>query len=55
MAPVASGAAVGLAPLLLGRLADATTMSLALLYVPIGMAAMLTVLLADRALERSRK
>lgn len=55
MAPVASGTAVGLAPLLLGRLADATDMSSALLYVPIGMAAMLVMLLVDRAIERGRK
>jgi fucose permease len=55
MAPVASGTAVGLAPLLLGRLADATDMQFALLYVPIGMAAMLIVLLADRAIETGKK
>lgn len=55
LAPVASGSAVGLAPLLLGRLADATDVSLALLYVPIGMAAMLAVLLVDKALQRDRK
>jgi fucose permease len=55
MAPVASGVAVGLAPLLLGRLADATDMSLALLYVPIGMAAMLAVLLVDKALGTGRQ
>jgi fucose permease len=55
LAPVASGTAVGLAPLLLGRLADATDMSLALLYVPIGMLVMLGVLLADRAFEPARK
>ena len=51
MAPVASGLAVGLAPLLLGRFADATTMSLALLYVPLGMAAMFAMLLVDKAFE----
>lgn len=54
MAPVASGIAVGLAPLLLGRLADATDMRLALLYVPFGMAAMLAVLLVDKALGTVR-
>lgn len=54
VAPVASGTAVGLAPLLLGRLADATDMRLALLYVPIGMVAMLAVLIADKAIETSR-
>ncbi len=45
--PIASGSAIGLAPFLLGRLADATDMKLALWYIPTGVAVMLAIVLFD--------
>lgn len=52
MAPVASGAAIGVAPFLLGRLSDVTSMQLALWYIPIGVSIMFVLILVDRALLR---
>ena len=46
--PVASGSAIGLAPFLLGRLADVMDIHTALLYIPIGMAIMSAVFAGDR-------
>ncbi len=45
--PIASGLAIGLAPFLLGRLADGADLKLALLYIPIGLLVMGIVLLFD--------
>lgn len=50
LVPVASGSAIGLAPFLLGRLADATDIRLAMLYIPIGVAIILLIMIADRRL-----
>ena len=50
LAPVASGSAIGLAPFLLGRLADATDIRFAMLYIPVGVAIILVIMLADRRL-----
>ncbi len=52
--PVASGSAIGLAPFLLGRLADVADIRLAMLYIPIGIAIIFVVVLADRSLSRKR-
>lgn len=46
--PVASGSAIGLAPFLLGRLADVTDIRFAMVYIPVGIAIMLAIMLADR-------
>lgn len=54
LAPVASGAAIGMAPFLLGRLADLTSMKLALLYIPLGLLAILAVLLMDAVLGKRK-
>ncbi len=51
--PVASGSAIGLAPFLLGRLADASNMSVALWYIPLGVAIIFAITAFDRA-RRSR-
>lgn len=51
--PVASGSAIGLAPFLLGRLADATDIRFAMIYIPIGVAIMLAIMAVDRRLGRS--
>lgn len=53
LVPVASGSAIGLAPFLLGRLADATNMRFALWYIPIGVVIIFALILFDRSL-RSR-
>jgi len=45
--PVASGSAIGLAPFLLGRLADVTDIRLAMVYIPIGIAIILSIMLVD--------
>lgn len=50
--PVASGSAIGLAPFMLGRLADLTDMRTALWYIPIGVIIILAIALIDRAFER---
>lgn len=55
LAPVASGSAIGLAPFLLGRLADATDMRLALWYIPVGLVVMLVMAVVDRSLGRGRR
>ncbi|PKL23739.1 MAG: hypothetical protein CVV47_13070 [Spirochaetae bacterium HGW-Spirochaetae-3] len=52
LVPVASGSAIGLAPFLLGRLADAADMRLALWYIPIGVAVILAIAAMDKALNR---
>lgn len=54
LVPVASGSAIGLAPFLLGRLADVADIRLAMLYIPVGIAIILAVVLADRSLTRKR-
>jgi len=46
--PVASGSAIGLAPFLLGRLADATDIRLAMVYIPVGIAIILAIIAVDR-------
>lgn len=51
--PVASGSAIGLAPFLLGRLADAYDMRVALWYIPIGLLLMLLVIFVDAKLNRA--
>jgi len=51
LAPVASGSAIGLAPLLLGRLADATDMRLALWYIPIGVVIIFAITVIDKAMH----
>ena len=45
--PVASGSAIGIAPFLLGSIADLFNMQIALWYVPIGILLMLIVILVD--------
>jgi len=45
--PVASGSAIGLAPFLLGRLADVTDIRLAMVYIPVGIAIILSIMLID--------
>ena len=50
--PVASGSAIGLAPFLLGRLADIYDMRVALWYIPIGLGMMLLVMVLDSRLRR---
>jgi len=52
LVPVASGSAIGLAPFLLGRLADATDMRVALWYIPIGVALILGIAALDGASRR---
>ncbi|MBU0929194.1 MAG: MFS transporter [Spirochaetes bacterium] len=52
--PVASGSAIGLAPFLLGRLADATDIRIAMAYIPVGIAIILAIALADRLFSRRR-
>jgi fucose permease len=46
--PVAAGSAIGLAPFLLGRLADVVDIHTSLLYIPIGMVIMSAVFAGDR-------
>ncbi|MBU0935889.1 MAG: MFS transporter [Spirochaetes bacterium] len=55
MAPVASGSAIGLAPFLLGRLADTANMKTALLYVPIGLLLILVIIAVDVRYEKRNK
>jgi len=50
--PVASGSAIGLAPFLLGRLADATDMRLALWYIPTGVVIIFVITIIDKAMHR---
>lgn len=50
LVPVASGLAIGLAPFLLGRLADATDIRFAMIYIPVGVAIILVIMIADRRL-----
>ncbi len=45
--PIASGSAIGLAPFLLGRLADLADLRFALWYIPIGVIVMLAILIVD--------
>jgi hypothetical protein len=45
--PIASGSAIGLAPFLLGRLADLADLRLALWYIPLGVLVMLAILIVD--------
>jgi len=52
--PVASGSAIGLAPFLLGRLADAADMRLALWYIPIGVAVIFVITAVDKAMGKRR-
>jgi len=52
LVPVASGSAIGLAPFLLGRLADATDMRVALWYIPIGVAVVFGIAAVDGAMRR---
>jgi fucose permease len=55
-APVASGSAIGLAPVLLGRLGDLLDIRTALLYIPAGIAIMIAMIAADRvAIRRSHR
>jgi len=51
-APIASGLALGLAPLALGRLADRHTLRTALLAIPMGILAMLALLSARKWAQR---
>lgn len=53
--PVASGSAIGLAPFLLGKLADVVDIRSALLYIPIGLAIMAAMLAADGKAGRSER
>jgi len=46
--PIASGSAIGLAPFLLGRLADLTDMRIALWYIPAALAAMGWMMIRER-------
>jgi len=51
LVPVASGSAIGLAPFLLGRLADVTDMQLALWYIPIGVVIIFGIIMVDKAMH----
>jgi hypothetical protein len=53
--PVASGSAIGLAPLLLGRFADSVNIRSALLYIPIGLLVMALLIIIDRVLTHGKK
>ena len=55
LVPVASGSAIGLAPFLLGRLADATDMRVALWYIPIGVAVVFGIAAVDGAMRGRKK
>lgn len=50
--PVASGGAIGLAPFLLGSIADRFNMQIALWYVPFGIILMLIVIVIDSKLHK---
>jgi fucose permease len=50
--PAASGTAIGLAPVLLGRLGDVLDIRTALLYIPVGIAVMMAMVGADRIAVR---
>lgn len=55
LVPVASGSAIGLAPFLLGRLADLTDMRIALWYIPIGVGIILAITMADKVMHSKKR
>ncbi|GAB1432411.1 hypothetical protein MASR2M29_10360 [Spirochaetota bacterium] len=55
LVPVASGSAIGLAPFLLGRIADSVDMKSALLYIPLATMVIFVLILMDSRLDKKTR